>query len=86
MPYFDATGPLGCGPMTGMGYGFCGGGYGLGFGRGGRRGRGRGLGFGYGPMYYSKKDAKQDLDDYKKSLEEELEAVKAQLKDIDQEK
>ncbi len=86
MPYFDATGPLGYGPMTGMGYGFCGGEYGLGFGRGGRRGRGRGLGFGHGPMYYSKKDIKQDLNEYKKSLEEELEAVEAQIKDMDQEK
>ncbi len=86
MPYFDMTGPLGYGPMTGKGFGLCGGGYGLGLGRGGGRVRGRGLSFGYWPMYYSKKDAKQNLDDYKKSLEEELEAVKARLEDFDQEK
>ena len=55
MPYGDRTGPLGAGPMTGRGAGFCGGygmpGYmnpvgGRGFGFG--RGFGRGFGFGRG--------------------------------------
>ncbi|MCK4390511.1 MAG: DUF5320 domain-containing protein [Desulfobacterales bacterium] len=51
MPGFDGTGPVGQGPMTGGGFGYCGSsrrpGYGLG-GRGfyGRFGPGRGLRFG----------------------------------------
>lgn len=59
MPGFDRTGPLGQGPITGGGFGYCGTGrrqgYGLwgrafygGFGAGSGRGRlGRGLGPGY---------------------------------------
>ena len=55
MPGFDRTGPMGFGPRTGRGLGYCGGyapgrgaGYGRGFGRGYGRGYGRGLGWGYG--------------------------------------
>jgi len=49
MPFGDGTGPLGKGPKTGRGLGFCAGydtpGYTKGRGRGlGRRGRGRGRG------------------------------------------
>ncbi|HAA89822.1 MAG TPA: hypothetical protein DCE07_04505 [Peptococcaceae bacterium] len=52
MPFGDGTGPLGLGPMTGRGAGFC-----AGFGRpgftnpwvgGGRFRRGLGFGYGYG--------------------------------------
>ncbi|RQW09972.1 hypothetical protein EH222_03275 [candidate division KSB1 bacterium] len=59
MPYGDRTGPLGQGPMTGRGAGFCAGygapgfaspGFGLGFGRG--RGWRRG-GFGFRHNYYA---------------------------------
>ena len=62
MPGGDRTGPLGAGPMTGWGLGYCGGynvpgyanyanmrpffGRGYGFGRGRGRGMRRGLGFG----------------------------------------
>ena len=60
MPGGDRTGPLGMGPMTGRGAGFCGGfnrpgamtpgfGRGMGFGRG--RGFGRGFGRGRGPGF-----------------------------------
>jgi len=55
MPWGDRTGPMGLGPMTGRGAGYCAGfpypGYanpwygGFGWGRGGGRGRGRGFGF-----------------------------------------
>ncbi len=52
MPGFDRTGPMGAGPMTGGGWGFCnpyarvyGG---RGFGRGRGRGRGYNVGFGRG--------------------------------------
>jgi hypothetical protein len=62
MPGFDRTGPMGAGPMTGGGRGFCnpayagygpvydrGYGYGRGYGRG--MGRGRGSRRGFGPGY-----------------------------------
>jgi hypothetical protein len=66
MPGFDRTGPLGQGPMTGGGFGYCGtgrrqgyrlwgrafyGGFGAGPGFGrGRFGRGLGPGYGYWPQ------------------------------------
>lgn len=46
MPRMDMTGPMGAGPMTGRGFGPCGGGQGFGCGRG--RGIGRGMGYGQG--------------------------------------
>ena len=61
MPGLDGTGPMGEGPMTGGGFGYCVsenmpryGGYGRGFarfGRGGGRGYGRGFGRGFGRGY-----------------------------------
>ena len=61
MPGGDGRGPLGLGPMTGRGAGYCAGypvpgyanpipgrGWGFGYGRGFGRGRGRGRGFGRG--------------------------------------
>jgi hypothetical protein len=65
MPLGDRTGPLGQGPRTGRGLGFCSGydspgytkgfgggmGRGFGFGRGMGRGIGRGRGFGRGRYY-----------------------------------
>jgi hypothetical protein len=59
MPAGDRTGPMGQGPMTGRGAGYCAGfpvpgfmnpgpGLGWGFGRGWGRGRGRGWGRGWG--------------------------------------
>jgi hypothetical protein len=48
MPGFNGTGPMGAGPMTGGGRGYCTGG-GVGFQQGyGRQGFGRGRGRGYG--------------------------------------
>jgi hypothetical protein len=56
MPRFDGTGPMGAGPMTGGGRGFCNPGgaaygpsYGRGFGYGRGYGRGRGFRRGFGP-------------------------------------
>jgi hypothetical protein len=62
MPAGDGTGPMGMGPMTGRGAGYCAGvgapgyanpvrgrGFGMGRGRGGGRGRGRG----WRNMYYA---------------------------------
>lgn len=54
MPGLDRTGPMGMGPMTGGGWGFCGpygrfrGWWGFGRGRGFRGGFGRGFGRGFG--------------------------------------
>jgi len=54
MPWGDRTGPMGWGPMTGRGFGYCAGNdqpgsyAGPGFGPGWGRGRGRGRGFGPG--------------------------------------
>jgi hypothetical protein len=52
MPRFDGTGPMGQGPMTGGGFGYCGAGSRArttwGFGRGRGAGRGFGAGFGRG--------------------------------------
>jgi hypothetical protein len=61
MPGFDGTGPMGAGPMTGGGRGFCnsaytgyyGPGYGRGFGYGRGYGRGRGMRRGFGAGYGS---------------------------------
>ena len=86
MPYYDGTGPQGAGPMTGRGFGPCG--YGMGMRRG--RGFGRGFGFGKGLRSWfapvSKKDVKEDLNAYRKSLEEELEEVKAEQKRLEEDK
>jgi hypothetical protein len=49
MPRGDRTGPMGAGPMTGRGAGYCAGNAAPGFaGGGGGAGRGRGMGFGRG--------------------------------------
>ncbi len=56
MPLGDRTGPMGQGPVTGRGLGYCSGydspgsakGFGGGMGRGLGRGRGRGMGYGTG--------------------------------------
>jgi len=80
MPAFDGTGPQGAGQMTGRGMGPCGKGrsmgrgFGFGFRRGGRRGLGRF--FGGGQAW-----SKQDLEDYKKALQDEMEDVDKELTD-----
>ena len=57
MPSGDRTGPMGFGPMTGRGFGYCAGyptpGFARGWGRGmgGGRGWGRGMGWGRGRGY-----------------------------------
>ena len=63
MPAQDRTGPMGMGPRTGRGFGPCG------LGLGGRRGFGMGRGMG---RFFGGRTPS----DYKKLLEEELEAVK----------
>ena len=79
MPNRDQTGPIGTGPLTGKGFGPCGGGRSLGRGFGCGRGFGRGLGryFGWNEPQ-TKEEQAEALVDYRKALEEELEDVKKQ--------
>ncbi len=71
MPARDKTGPLGEGPMTGRGFGFCGGGRARGFGMGFRRGFRRAP----AAAQYSKEEEKA-------ALREELELIKKRLEEI----
>lgn len=94
MPGGDRTGPMGAGPMTGRGFGFCAGanvpGYGVGFGRGrgfSRRrwfGRGFGPGFGWGlpTNWIPGKMDKELLQEQKNILQSQLEAIEKQLGDL----
>lgn len=86
MPGFDGTGPMGRGPLTGRGLGPCG----RGFGRGFRGGFGRGFGrrFGYGARYYgepviTKEQEKEILESEMKILQEDIEAIKKRIKELD---
>jgi hypothetical protein len=89
MPGFDGTGPLGQGPLTGGGFGYCGRGYARGFGRGVRRGRGLGYGRGYGmgrrfwnapSVNYTLKDELDVLRREKELLEQDIAALENELK------
>ncbi len=73
MPGFDKTGPMGVGPMSGRGFGPCA--------RG--RGYGRGLGryFGWNAPQ-TKAEQIEDIQAYKKALQEELEDLDKQLADL----
>ena len=79
MPRFDGTGPLGEGSATGGG--FCNCIPGLRWERGRRAGRGLGRYF-YGSRSLTKKEREEALAEYKKALEEELEDVKKEEKDL----
>lgn len=65
MPRRNGTGPMGYGPMTGRGMGYCRGGY------------GRGLGWGM----YAPPVAPVSLAERKRMLEEELKRIDAQMKE-----
>jgi len=69
MPRFNGTGPMGQGPMTGRGFGPCGGGMGRCWGYGG------GYGFGFRRFIFPKNELAA-LEDEEKMLEEELAAIK----------
>jgi len=76
MPRRNGTGPMGNGPMTGRGMGYCRGGAGVGYGYGMGRGAGFGRGLGWG-MYV----APISLTERKRMLEEELKQLEAQMKE-----
>ncbi|WP_035238559.1 DUF5320 domain-containing protein [Desulfobacter vibrioformis] len=100
MPGFNQRGPQGFGPMTGRGQGVCanqnmagtGAGYGAGFGGrgcgrkfgGGGRGMGRGLGPAAGPVPGAENETA--LQDRARILEQELNAIKAQLNPMSEDK
>jgi len=67
MPRFDGTGPMGYGPRTGLGRGFCGCGYGRGF----------------GWRSLTSKEEKEILEDETKILQDELKAIKERLTEIE---
>ena len=83
MPGFDKTGPQGQGPMTGRGLGPCGAGrkFGMGFGR--CRGYGRGLGryFGWNAPQ-TKEERVEDIEAYRKALQEEMEEAEKELAEL----
>ncbi len=91
MPGRDGSGPMGAGPRTGRGMGFCQGytgnrvgrrGCGFGFSRGFGMGRGFGLGAGRGGIQPAGRNFNEaNLKDYKNYLEEELRQVKAELEE-----
>jgi len=78
MPKLDGTGPMGQGPMTGRGFGPCGG--------GARRGLGCRRGFGLGRFFYSPKNQIQALEDEEKMLEEELKIIKEEKESLKSQK
>jgi hypothetical protein len=79
MPNNDKTGPRGMGPKTGRGFGPCG------LGLGWRKGRGMGRYFGWNQPQ-TPKDQLKALDDYKKTLKEELEDVEKERKELNKNK
>jgi len=64
MPQLNGTGPVGAGPLTGRGMGRCG------------RGPHHGFWSWGAPCQWTKTSRKEALADYRKALEEELEAIK----------
>ena len=80
MPGFNQTGPQGQGPMSGRGLGPCGRGRGMRMGFGRCQGYGRGLGryFGWN-VPQTKEEKTEDIQAYKKALQEEMEDVEKEL-------
>jgi len=74
MPGLDGTGPLGQGPRTGRGFGYCP------RGRWGAAGWG---GYGYGPRrFISPKNKLQALEEEERMLEEELAAIREEKESL----
>ncbi|MFH0854688.1 MAG: DUF5320 domain-containing protein [bacterium] len=78
MPRFDQTGPLGYGPRTGIGIGHC----------VREIGCGRGCGIGYRNFgrRWTRTDEFNVLKEEKEMLEKELEEVKAEIKNLEEQK
>ncbi|MCK5073640.1 MAG: DUF5320 domain-containing protein [Bacteriovoracaceae bacterium] len=82
MPGRNGTGPMGAGPRTGGGFGYCTGDGRRSFGRG-RGGGGRGFGQRSWAQQPAIEDEKTFLKNEIKSLEEQLLEVKNELENID---
>jgi len=95
MPWGDRTGPLGAGPRTGRGMGFCNGyatpgylnagfGRGFGYGRGAGFGRGRGRGAGFGARWGYGYDyaAAPTKEEERSFLESEIERLTAGIESL----
>lgn len=92
MPFGDGTGPLGEGPMTGRGLGYCAGyntpGYTKGVPMGRGFGFGRGLGFGWRRLFpLTRAPATQNqeravLEDQLKALEEQIKEIKKRIDEL----
>jgi len=84
MPRFDGTGPFGSGSSAGRGFGPCGNGHGF----RGRFSAGRGAGTGMGRQFggwgwpQTKEDHTKSLTEYRKALENELEEVRKEEKEL----
>jgi len=75
MPFGDRTGPMGQGPMTGRGLGFCG--------QGGNRAYGRGFGRGFGyRRFYTQREEGEMIESEVQELEQELKAAKERLGEL----
>ncbi len=94
MPGGDRTGPMGMGPMTGRGAGYCNGGNmpgfgnaGFGFGRGFKRGRGFGRGFGFRRFgYIPQQTTIQPQIKERDYLQQELKSIEQEEKILQKEK
>lgn len=89
MPGMNRTGPLGEGPQTGRGRGYCGGGAVPGVGRGSSRGCGRGRRRGHAhqpPEEYDGLEPRETLEQQKKELERSLKSVTSRLRALERPK
>ena len=100
MPYRDGTGPIGQGPLTGGGRGYCAGFANLersrihlGFRRGYGRGSGRGLGWGYGyradfvqPPTMSKEQELELLKNQAASIQGTLQNIENRISELEKQK
>jgi len=84
MPGQDGTGPMGQGPMTGRGLGFCNG-YRRPVFRGRRFGRSFGRGMGFRRFQMPVQEVEFSKEDQKKILNEELSELEQDIKEIKKE-
>ncbi len=91
MPWGDRMGPVGAGPRTGRGLGFCNGyaspgylnsGFGRGFGFGARRGFGFEYNYGYFPANLSKDDEKNILENEISRLTSTIDSLRKRLDEL----
>lgn len=86
MPRGDGTGPVGNGPMSGRGFGYCAGGnagrFGTGRGRGAGCRQGYGIGMNFAADPATAKTQKELLEEQKKLLQNRLDIISKQLENL----